>query len=292
MPTNITGDPANITTPLSSAIISCSSGAGGLVLVGTSTAHQFATDDYVTITGVLGTTEANTGAKIEVISSTTFLLDGVPFINAYSSGGTATDVSLTPYFQVPDNGEAGTVDSILAAIETLADRTQYLKNPAFGQSITRVQNTTPWSSSTSWESAALTSSWVSLATAKIMFVPVDIPNGAVWTGAIICVAGTGSGGNLPASPIAFAVGKQNIVTGAVSTLSGFSASYVDPSVSYAAYTAGHPVAGTGGTEVIDKTLYRYFIEIVSESGANSGTLNHFYAASVIFRMRSPDPGAA
>src|SRR4051812_1601971 len=104
MSSNYTGDPSNVTTPISAGVISCSSGAGGLVLVQTSTSHMFATNDTVNVTGVLGTTEANTTTTITVISSDTFLLDGITFANAYSSGGTAQDLSLTPYFQVPDNG--------------------------------------------------------------------------------------------------------------------------------------------------------------------------------------------
>ncbi len=126
MPSNYSGNPANITTPLSRGIVSCASGAGGLVLVGTSTSHLFATYDSVSISGVLGTTEANTEAEITVIDSTHFLLQGVPFVNAYSSGGTAEDISLTPYFQIPDDGEAGTVESIEAGLQMVADRTQYL----------------------------------------------------------------------------------------------------------------------------------------------------------------------
>lgn len=126
MPSNYSGNPNNITTPLTRSVISCSSGAGGLVLVGTSGAHLFSTYDYVQVTGVTGTTEANTATEIQVISSTSFLLTGVSFVNAYSSGGTAKDLSLTPYFQVPDDGEYATADSIEASIEAIADRTQYL----------------------------------------------------------------------------------------------------------------------------------------------------------------------
>lgn len=127
MPSNYSGNPNNITTPLSASIVSCSSGSGGLVLVQTSGAHNFATYDYVSITGVTGTTEANVTDQITVVDASSFLLNSIPFVNPYSSGGTAEDISLTPYFSVPNDGEQGTVAQILASIQAIADRTQFLK---------------------------------------------------------------------------------------------------------------------------------------------------------------------
>lgn len=126
MPTNYSGNPANITTPLNRTIVDCTSGAGGLVMVETSASHLFATYDYVTISGVLGTTEANGTNQIEVVDATNFLLVGVPFVTAYSSGGSVDDISLTPYFQIPDDGESGTAQSIEASIQMLADRSQFI----------------------------------------------------------------------------------------------------------------------------------------------------------------------
>lgn len=127
MSTNYTGNPANVTTPISATVTNCTSGTGAKVLVTTSAAHLFATHDWVHVSGVVGTTEANGVFQITVLGSTTFLLEGSAFVNAYVSGGTAQDISLTPYFQVPDNGEACTVDSILAAVTMVADRTQWLQ---------------------------------------------------------------------------------------------------------------------------------------------------------------------
>jgi hypothetical protein len=126
MPTNYSGNPGNVTTPLSRTITNCQSGAGNLVEVTTSVAHLYGTYDYVTISGVVGTVEANTTAPITVVDSTKFLLDGVLFTNSYSSGGIVTDISLTPYGQLPSDGEALTVNSIEAFLQMLADRTQYL----------------------------------------------------------------------------------------------------------------------------------------------------------------------
>lgn len=125
MPHNYNGNPNNVTTPLSRFVTSAASGAGGLVLIGTSGAHDFATYDYVQVSGVTGTTEANVLTTIQVIDSTHFLLDGTVFANPYSTGGVAEDLSLLPYFQLPDDGEAGTAQSIEASIQAIADRTQF-----------------------------------------------------------------------------------------------------------------------------------------------------------------------
>lgn len=125
MPSNYSGNPANITTPITRTITNCAAG-GGLVEVTTSVAHLFSTFDYVYIAGVTGTTEANGTFQITVITSTTFRLVGVPFVNAYIAGGSVDDLSLTPYFEIPDDGEAGTAQSIEASIQNLADRTAFI----------------------------------------------------------------------------------------------------------------------------------------------------------------------
>ncbi len=126
MPTNYSGNPANVTTPLVRVVNGASAGSGGTVRISTTVAHLYSTHDVVTIANVVGTTEANGTWSITVISSTTFDLIGSTFTNAYVSGGAASDQSLTPYFQMPSNGEVGTVAGILASIQALADRTQYL----------------------------------------------------------------------------------------------------------------------------------------------------------------------
>lgn len=128
MPSNYSGNPGNITTPLVATVSNCTSGPGVQIQVTTLAAHFFATYDYVTVSGVVGTVEANVTAQITVIDSQNFVLNGTVFANAYVSGGTATDLSLSPYFQVPDDGEYGTVQSIEASIQILADRTQYLQH--------------------------------------------------------------------------------------------------------------------------------------------------------------------
>ena len=63
-------------------------GTTGYVQI-TSNAHGFNNGDYVFQTGIAGTTEANGDFKISSVGTNTYELDGVPFVNAYSAGGTA-----------------------------------------------------------------------------------------------------------------------------------------------------------------------------------------------------------
>ncbi len=291
MTLNYSGDPANVTTPLTATITNCADNGAGLVRVTTSSSHLFSTFDWVTIAGVVGCTEANTGVAITVISSTTFDLVGVSFVNPYTSGGTATDHSLSPWGTFAEDGEPGTVASMEAFMQLLADRTQWLANPAFGQSITRVCATTPQADPANWIAAPLAFNWFSLIKAKLLFVPVQIPDGAVWTGASVTVAGPSADVLAPGTPITIAMYRVPLATGIAVATSGFPATYADP-VGLPGYISPHNFGVTGGTEVVNNTTSRYVIAVVSESGVNSNTGCFFYAASVTFTARTPDHGAA
>ncbi len=103
-PVNLgSGSPGSPATPAipagnqkTATVVSCASGAGGLVLVETAAPFDFLADDTVSIGGVVGTTEANTMAAITLVDPTHFLLQGIPFVNAYSSGGEVLDMSYAP----------------------------------------------------------------------------------------------------------------------------------------------------------------------------------------------------
>ena len=60
----------------------------GLIRITTATPHHLSTGWTVTITGVVGTTEANGTWVVTVIDATHFDLQGSAFVNAYVSGGT------------------------------------------------------------------------------------------------------------------------------------------------------------------------------------------------------------
>jgi hypothetical protein len=74
---------------LAKAITGAANNGSGLIRI-TATAHTFATGDFITISGVGGTTEANAvNWRITVITANTFDLVGSTFTNTYTSGGTA-----------------------------------------------------------------------------------------------------------------------------------------------------------------------------------------------------------
>ena len=124
MPTYYTGQPNNITTPLV-ALINGATNASPIV-ISTTAAHNFNTNDEVVVSAVTGNLAANGAWQIAVTDATHFQLIGSTGSGAYVSGGVALDFALTPGFQLPSDGDAFTVGGINPALQALADRTQYL----------------------------------------------------------------------------------------------------------------------------------------------------------------------
>ena len=135
MSTNYSGNPGNVTTPLSRTITNVTS-SGGLCLVTTSINHLFGDQDIVAIGAVTGTgglpAAVNGTWAITVVSANTFTLNGSTFAGAYTSGGTVVDYSCTPYFQVPSDGDSPTAESVLSAFQALADRTAFIQKNTLG----------------------------------------------------------------------------------------------------------------------------------------------------------------
>lgn len=59
----------------------------GLIQISTNTDHGYGLGDWVRITGVSGTTEANGNWRITNVTATTFDLEGSAFVNVYVAGG-------------------------------------------------------------------------------------------------------------------------------------------------------------------------------------------------------------
>ena len=75
----------------SKTVTGAANNGSGLIRITTSaTSHNLNTGDHVTISGIVGTTEANAGWTITVITANTFDLVGSTFTNAYISGGTVS----------------------------------------------------------------------------------------------------------------------------------------------------------------------------------------------------------
>jgi hypothetical protein len=72
------------------------SGTGGVVRLTVNTTSQANQNDVVTVTGIVGTTEANGTHIITVIDGMHVELQGVPFVHAYVSGGVVSNVTPPP----------------------------------------------------------------------------------------------------------------------------------------------------------------------------------------------------
>jgi len=87
-PSAATGTGVTLTAGPAVTITGAAAHTSGEVVV-TAAAHGYRTNDRVFITGVTGTTEANGTFLVSVLTSSTFVLKGTTFANAYISGGTA-----------------------------------------------------------------------------------------------------------------------------------------------------------------------------------------------------------
>lgn len=129
MATTYTGVPTNVTTPHAATI---SSGTNATpVVITTLVPHLFGNGDTVRITGT-GTGLDNGEYVITVTGAQVFSLNGTTASGVISTG-TATDQSLTPQFQIPSDGDDFDVGSINPALQTIADRTQYLQKQNVNQ---------------------------------------------------------------------------------------------------------------------------------------------------------------
>ncbi len=141
MSTTITGDASAVSNSLSRTVTAATNASP--IVITTSASHLFATGDTVYVSGVLGNTAANGSWVITKISATTFSLTGSTGSGAYTSGGTAVDVSLTPQFTIPADGDNLTGASVNVALETLADRTQFL-------ALLSTMRSKEWTADTTW----------------------------------------------------------------------------------------------------------------------------------------------
>jgi hypothetical protein len=129
MSTPITGLDTAVSNTLSRTVNGATNATP--IVISTTASHLFATGDRVIVTAVGGNTAANGSWVIVVVNATTFQLVGSVGSGAYTAGGTVVDVSLTPQFTIPDDGDVFDVASVNVALEALADRTQFLAR-AFG----------------------------------------------------------------------------------------------------------------------------------------------------------------
>ena len=77
-------------------VLGTSSGKGGVARLTVNQTSQAKSGDNATVANVGGTTEANGTFPMVVIDGTHIELQGTKYQNAYTSGGTATDITSPP----------------------------------------------------------------------------------------------------------------------------------------------------------------------------------------------------
>lgn len=82
-------------------VTGAAAGNGGDIRLAVNSTSLVSTNDTVIVTGITGTTEANGTWLCTVIDTQHIELQGSTFVNAYISGGTATDVTAPPTMQNP-----------------------------------------------------------------------------------------------------------------------------------------------------------------------------------------------
>jgi hypothetical protein len=130
MSTTYNGEKAAITNSTAKTVSGATNASP--IVITTSTSHTFHDGDTVVIASVGGNTAANGTWTISVLTSTTFELDGSTGSGAYTSGGTATDVSMLPAATVPSDGDDLTAASIVPALENILDKLAFLAAKGLG----------------------------------------------------------------------------------------------------------------------------------------------------------------
>lgn len=130
MSTVLTGNPANVTTPLSVTVTALADNGSGKIRVTTSSPHHFGSSD--TVLTVAGSTDVLD--TILVIDSTHYDYPTHAFHG--NDSGRAVDLSLTPQVLVPTDGDAlsAQLSGLLSSMQAVLDRTQYLNKQIVAQS--------------------------------------------------------------------------------------------------------------------------------------------------------------
>jgi hypothetical protein len=77
-------------------VTGAASGTGGVVRLTVNRTSQVRAGDFGTVTGIVGTTEANGTFPLVVVDATHIELTNTIFVNAYVSGGVVTDITSPP----------------------------------------------------------------------------------------------------------------------------------------------------------------------------------------------------
>jgi len=195
-----------------------------------------------------------------------------------------TDVDeFTDPVVVPSDGEAATNASILLYVQKLSNRTRYLRNRLLklagmytdGTVQIDICNGVGSLGAVAWVWSD--TQWVSVGNAQYVTIPIqaaDLPSGATLTGYSVRV-----------NPgIARATTGNRVQTAVYKVSAAGASSLVTSSDTYDdGTTTDQAVAKTGLTEVIDRSLYSYYLRVTSGSDGASN-IDAFSAASITRTM--------
>jgi hypothetical protein len=182
-------------------------------------------------------------------------------------------------FDVPvDATDARDAASVGVPFEALADRTIWLKNRVQGQAISRVVDHSPIYADADWTRS--TDDGVLLAIdngVRKIGIPLHLPDGATLTGVHVYIDPAGSHAGLPSTKPAIQVTRIKVTDNTKTTLGSVT---TDGSATVGAYEAPHAISVTGLSSVVDRTIYRYVVELANETGTNA-LANLAYLGTVV-----------
>ncbi len=164
------------------------------------------------------------------------------------------------------------------------------------RSVTRIQGAPKLLSMNSsgvgdWEISGVTSNIAPRARAlgATLIFDLDVPHGSTLTGVSVGLTGSPTDVALPSTAGVMptvVVTRRLLTTGVPGTVHTFT----DTSVNLAAYQGFHLVGGGGLSEVIDRSLYRYFAMVVTESGTGTNVGSIVYDCQATCTVTALDDG--
>lgn len=131
-------------------------------------------------------------------------------------------------------------------------------------SVTRVQEGTPWASTSNWiPDAAIPGGANNVTTGTKIYLPLDLPSGATLTSVTVYATGAAGHAGLPA-----VMPMYSVLEGATDGTTISYGGVVDPSATTAAFQVNHATT-LAVSAATNRATKRYFIEYSAESGANA-----------------------
>lgn len=261
-------------------------------------AHGYITGDVVLVAHHHVNTNANGYWTITRVDANTFTLNSSYGSGNGVGGANGTVSSFVTSATIPSDGDGPSIKAadVNTPLEAVLDRTQllwrdfeqrmkgyYPLSPAPFVSKMQAPPGHP-SVSTEW---TMTSGVyrTEVATAAYLYIPVDLPHQAVWSGYTVYIQPNSHAGAMPAVPYAANPVVLDLAAATFATPAGFTANYSDPTSPAASYAAHHSFGeAAAGTEIVNRTTKRYYLEIISESGANAQTHTLVLGCRITYRI--------